>query len=359
MASTVLPRGFAILDNQGEETGLCARLATSKAISNGFMEKEFVPGKELDFVQGEIKSALVNEHKNMEGNWPTDFDGKSFHLQENKTKMWWDIAVKVEEILQKMQHDELKKNMEFFEHVLVYKPGVLHSVYVDKYNPNNKMVTCINSFGGFNPNPRVELKDVVKLYRISCTAEIVKKKKKDSGKVGGVNVDVEDGLRVESTSNNRINLETSGQSRTAEPILDLRGNANAVEARIESLTKEKNILTDKLKAETEQRGKAEKQKSKLESKIFELEIVNDLLVTKIKDLKEKALKDTEVNKKLLINNQRLKEQLEEEVEHYPQNRRRSSWPGSFSSTSSLLTNPNQTRYHHRNRPQLFSKCTLL
>ena len=56
------PEGVAIPDDQGN-LDVCTRHALSKAIGNGFMEKEFVPGKVLDFDQSAITQLLVNEHK--------------------------------------------------------------------------------------------------------------------------------------------------------------------------------------------------------------------------------------------------------------------------------------------------------
>ena len=56
------PGGLAIPDNQGN-LDVCTRTALAKAIGNGFMEKEFVPGEELDFDQTAITQILVNEHK--------------------------------------------------------------------------------------------------------------------------------------------------------------------------------------------------------------------------------------------------------------------------------------------------------
>ena len=57
-----IPEGPAEPDDQGN-LGVCTRNALAKAIGNGFMEKDFVPGKELDFDQNAITHALVNEHK--------------------------------------------------------------------------------------------------------------------------------------------------------------------------------------------------------------------------------------------------------------------------------------------------------
>ena len=56
------PEGPAVPDDQGN-LGVCTRTALAKAIGNGFMEKDFVPGKELDFDQSTITQILVNEHK--------------------------------------------------------------------------------------------------------------------------------------------------------------------------------------------------------------------------------------------------------------------------------------------------------
>ena len=57
------PVGYANIDDQGRDLGLCTRFSVAKAISNGFMEKDFVDGKELDFGQQEAATLLVNEHK--------------------------------------------------------------------------------------------------------------------------------------------------------------------------------------------------------------------------------------------------------------------------------------------------------
>ena len=49
-------------DNQGQ-TGYCTRFALGLAIRNGFLDKEFFPGKDLDFDQNAASQVLVNEHK--------------------------------------------------------------------------------------------------------------------------------------------------------------------------------------------------------------------------------------------------------------------------------------------------------
>ena len=48
------------------------------------MNKKFFPNKELDFVQEEVKSALMNEHKDNAGKYPSEFHGRSYQFQENE-----------------------------------------------------------------------------------------------------------------------------------------------------------------------------------------------------------------------------------------------------------------------------------
>ena len=49
-------------DDQGK-TGYCTRFALALAIRNGFLDKGFFPGQELDFQQNSTSQVLVNEHK--------------------------------------------------------------------------------------------------------------------------------------------------------------------------------------------------------------------------------------------------------------------------------------------------------
>ena len=60
------PGGYASPDDQGN-LGLCTRFSLAKAVSNGFMDKDFVPRQELDFHQTTISTLLVNEHKVLSG----------------------------------------------------------------------------------------------------------------------------------------------------------------------------------------------------------------------------------------------------------------------------------------------------
>ena len=77
---------------------------------------------------------------------------------------------------------ELKK-LKQNEYVLVYeyKANDLHTVYVDKYNESAKIVKCINSHGPKDQRPKIALQDIVKLYRVTCTAVDV-----DTSRVSGL-----------------------------------------------------------------------------------------------------------------------------------------------------------------------------
>ena len=57
-----IPEGPAMPDDQGN-LGVCTRNTLAKAIGNGFIDKDFLPGEELDFEQNTITQVLVNEHK--------------------------------------------------------------------------------------------------------------------------------------------------------------------------------------------------------------------------------------------------------------------------------------------------------
>ena len=70
--------------------------------------------------------------------------------------------------------DEMLREMGACEFVLSYfhSPLVPHSVYVDRYNECKKIVKCVNSLGKTDPNPKVHLKDILKLYKVTCSAVV-------------------------------------------------------------------------------------------------------------------------------------------------------------------------------------------
>ena len=115
---------------------------------------------ELFFIQGIEK-------------WPDAFKGIFFRQQEFVSKGWF--WVKIDDVLEipTQQHDSELRKLSLNEYVLVYKyssAGDLHTVYVHKYDASTKMVECINSHGKNNPRPIISLQDIVKLYKVTCSA---------------------------------------------------------------------------------------------------------------------------------------------------------------------------------------------
>ena len=70
------------------------------------------------------------------------------------------------------QHDSELQKLHQNEYVLVYNysPQSKHTVYVKDYDPSAKVVECINSHGQSNPYPKISLGDIVRLYKVKCTA---------------------------------------------------------------------------------------------------------------------------------------------------------------------------------------------
>ena len=81
------------------------------------------------------------------------------------------MKLNVVEVLPEDRHKMLQET-ENCEFVLNYfpSPQVAHSVYVDRYNASKKIVKCVNSLGKLDPNPRIQLKDVLNLYKVTCSA---------------------------------------------------------------------------------------------------------------------------------------------------------------------------------------------
>ena len=83
--------------------------------------------------------------------------------------------MKIDDVLeiQTQQHDSELRKLSLNEYVLVYKyssAGDLHTVYVQKYDATTKMVECINSHGPRDQFPIIKLQDIVKLYKVTCSA---------------------------------------------------------------------------------------------------------------------------------------------------------------------------------------------
>ena len=77
--------------------------------------------------------------------------------------------------IQTQKHERELGKLKQNEFVLVYQysPTSLHTVYVKEYDSSAKIVKCINSHGQTDQTdqfPKIELKDIVKLYRVTCSA---------------------------------------------------------------------------------------------------------------------------------------------------------------------------------------------
>ena len=78
------PGGAAVPDDQGDlET--CTRFALAKAICDGFLNQRWVKNTSLDIDQDVVAHVLLQEHKDGEGKWPTEFNGKKFQFQEKQS----------------------------------------------------------------------------------------------------------------------------------------------------------------------------------------------------------------------------------------------------------------------------------
>ena len=114
--------------------------------------------------------------------WPTEFNGNSFKLLERQTNEWCWITIYVDEVKQRY-HDVLKNKK--LEYVLVYTPQgerTPHAIYVDEYDSSKKIVTCINSYGPFNPRPQVDIKDISHLYQVNCSMDEASQNGNGNGK---------------------------------------------------------------------------------------------------------------------------------------------------------------------------------
>ena len=74
--------------------------------------------------------------------------------------------------IQTKKHERELGKLKQNEYVLVYqyRPKSLHTVYVEKYDTSAKIVKCINSHGQQDEFPEIKLQDIVKLYKVTCTA---------------------------------------------------------------------------------------------------------------------------------------------------------------------------------------------
>lgn len=134
----------------------------------------FVPGRQVDIEQEQIKTALLNEHKDGEGKWPEDFHDKYYQLQGVRANYW-------KETLSVVKTDpadillDLKSGKPTSTYVLVYRDRSIglhwHCVYVRDYEPLGRVYHCINSHGSSSPTcvPLSQAGNI--LYRVRCAAQ--------------------------------------------------------------------------------------------------------------------------------------------------------------------------------------------
>ena len=108
------------------------------------------------------------------------------------------MTVNVEEIndfkdMPTADQDALLRDMENCEFVLnyFYKPPtslssktIAHAIYVESYNVKKNWLKCVNSNGEIDQYPRVPIKDILNLYKVTCTAVMDKRENYGTGTAG-------------------------------------------------------------------------------------------------------------------------------------------------------------------------------
>ena len=179
------------------------------------------------------------------GKFPTEFDGKAYHLQENQTKTWYVVTPNVsevppedqEEMLREMKEVNEEGEMKECELVLNYysQPGMMHAVYVDRYIKNKKIVKY--SAGQIDPYLRVPLKDVLNLYKVTCTAVVATRNNDNNDIVASSVKDVVcEASLSEGASSEEVPLTSASQNALVSLILELSVDHYNVSLRLFSTT---------------------------------------------------------------------------------------------------------------------------
>ena len=166
------------------------------------------------------------------GKFPTEFDGKAYHLQENQTKTWYVVTPNVSEVPPEDQEEMLREMKEVNEEgevkecelVLNYysQPGMMHAVYVDRYIKNKKIVKCVNSAGQIDPYLRVPLKDVLNLYKVTCTAVVATRNNGNNNIVASSVKDVVcEASLSEGASSEEVPLISASQNALVSLMLEI------------------------------------------------------------------------------------------------------------------------------------------
>ena len=128
-------------------------------------------GRKVDIEQDQIKTALLNEHKDGEGKWPEDFHEKYYQLQDVAANYW-----KLTLSLVRTDHADfvldLKSGRQRSTNVLVCTEGRgLHCVDVRDKESLGGVYHCINSHrsSSFSCVPVCQPGNI--LYRVQCEAQ--------------------------------------------------------------------------------------------------------------------------------------------------------------------------------------------
>ena len=146
----------------------------------------------IDFNQKTVTQILMNDHKDILGKWPTDYNQSSHYFLDIDDRNWitrlWVHQTTTTEFINDITRSV--KNQQY-TYVLVYPhdpndpKSSQHCVYVKKYDSNHAYdkypygyLECINS-DPTDKFPRIAInRKGNRLYRISCTADEMKKQNK-------------------------------------------------------------------------------------------------------------------------------------------------------------------------------------
>ena len=81
---------------------------------------------------------MVNTDRKKVAKSPLYFNGKTYRLQEQRTRMWYDVEVAVTMIPARQYDAELTNNLDKAEYVLVYKPYVKRGFFKTKFREKEK-----------------------------------------------------------------------------------------------------------------------------------------------------------------------------------------------------------------------------
>ena len=110
----------------------------------------------LDIDQDVVAHDLLQEHKDGEGKWPTEFNGKKYQFQDNKSRLYWATDIKVEKLKRRNIQGFICdiSSTHCFDYLLVYPdpPNTdrLHCVDLTHYDAATNEIHCMNSHGNMN-----------------------------------------------------------------------------------------------------------------------------------------------------------------------------------------------------------------